>query len=84
MLYLSNYGKEFDGGRFIFIDSSQRNQTISIEPKRGRISVFTSGSENVHFVEKVQQGIRYAITISFTCDPKSSIMDPQSNHDGNQ
>lgn len=29
-----------------------------IEPKRGRVSVFTSGSENLHHVEKVSSGTR--------------------------
>ena len=42
----------------------------------GRVSMFTSGSENLHYVEKVLSGSRYALTIAFTCDPKSSILDP--------
>ena len=43
----------------------------------GRISMFTSGGENVHFVEKVASGTRYALTIAFTCDSQKSIPDPQ-------
>jgi hypothetical protein len=42
----------------------------------GRVSFFTSGSENVHYVEKLESGVRYAITISFTCDPEMAIADP--------
>lgn len=42
----------------------------------GRVSFFTSGSENLHRVEKVQWGTRFAITISFTCDPEHGIGDP--------
>lgn len=38
--------------------------------------MFTSGSENLHAVEKVQSGIRYALTISFTCNPDAAISDP--------
>jgi hypothetical protein len=38
--------------------------------------MFTSGKENVHHVEKVKSGVRYAITVSFTCDPHYAIADP--------
>lgn len=44
----------------------------------GRVSFFTSGSENVHYVEKLESGVRYAITISFTCDPHMAISDPDA------
>ncbi|XP_039262518.2 2-oxoglutarate and iron-dependent oxygenase domain-containing protein 3-like [Styela clava] len=73
LLYLTSYKKDFEGGRFIFDDAN----SVIIEPKRGRLSFFTSGSENPHHVEKVTSGVRYAITISFTCDPKKSIKDPK-------
>ncbi|XP_033736717.1 2-oxoglutarate and iron-dependent oxygenase domain-containing protein 3-like [Pecten maximus] len=73
LLYLSSYGKEFSGGRFIFVDKDV-NRTV--EPRLGRVSFFTSGSENVHFVEKLIEGERFAITISFTCDPTQAISDP--------
>ena len=43
----------------------------------GRVSFFTSGSENLHHVEKVYSGTRYAVTISFTCDPERAISDPE-------
>ena len=43
----------------------------------GRVSFFTSGSENTHFVEKLKSGTRYAITIAFTCDPDKSTSDPK-------
>lgn len=61
LLYLSDYQRDFQGGRFIFIDENkEKNQTLqsSIEPKKGRISVFTSGAENVHHIEKVTEGTR--------------------------
>lgn len=38
--------------------------------------MFTSGSENLHFVEPVTNGIRYAITVSFTCNEKFGIAAP--------
>lgn len=74
LLYLTSYKKDFEGGRFIF--DEKNNETMIIEPKRGRLSYFTSGSENPHHVEKVTSGIRYAMTISFTCDPQKAIEDP--------
>ncbi len=73
LLYLSDYGTDFMGGRFVFIDK-RSNKTV--DPKMGRLSFFTSGSENPHFVEKVVSGTRYAITVSFTCDKNAAIKDP--------
>ncbi|XP_046581405.1 2-oxoglutarate and iron-dependent oxygenase domain-containing protein 3-like [Haliotis rubra] len=75
LLYLANYKQDFDGGRFVFVDYDA-NRTV--EPKLGRVSFFTSGSENVHFVERLKDGVRYAITVSFTCDPSKAISDPVS------
>uniref|UniRef100_A0A4W5JYU2 2-oxoglutarate and iron dependent oxygenase domain containing 3 n=1 Tax=Hucho hucho TaxID=62062 RepID=A0A4W5JYU2_9TELE len=37
---------------------------------------FSSGSKNLHRVEQVSLGTRYAITVSFTCDPAHAIADP--------
>ena len=73
LLYLSDSSKDFSGGRFVFIDKDV-NRTI--EPRLGRLSFFTSGSENEHFVEKVEGGTRFAITVSFTCNKKFAISDP--------
>lgn len=45
----------------MFIDGNKSdNKTIRsfIEPKAGRISVFTSGAENLHQIEKVTEGTR--------------------------
>jgi hypothetical protein len=75
LLYLSTHNQDFTGGRFVFVDNNS-NRNVTIEPKFGRLSAFTSGSENEHFVEKVMSGTRYAITVSFTCDPKYAISDP--------
>ncbi|XP_012888541.1 PREDICTED: 2-oxoglutarate and iron-dependent oxygenase domain-containing protein 3 [Dipodomys ordii] len=50
--------------------------SFSSLPLAGRVSFFTSGSENLHRVEKVRWGTRYAITIAFTCNPDHGIEDP--------
>ncbi|XP_028396926.1 2-oxoglutarate and iron-dependent oxygenase domain-containing protein 3-like [Dendronephthya gigantea] len=73
LLYLSDSTKDFSGGRFVFID---KNVNITVEPRLGRLSFFTSGSENEHFVEKIEKGTRFAITVSFTCDKKFAISNP--------
>lgn len=75
LLYLGDYNIDFTGGRFVFIDE-KFNRTV--EPRKGRLSMFTSGAENLHYVEKVMSGIRYAMTISFTCDKQYAIDDPSS------
>ncbi|KAJ7404410.1 2-oxoglutarate and iron-dependent oxygenase domain-containing protein 3 [Willisornis vidua] len=73
LLYLSDYSQDFGGGRFVFLDADS-NKTV--EPRAGRVSFFTSGSENLHRVERVLWGTRFAITISFSCDPEHGIGDP--------
>ena len=83
---MSDYGADFEGGRFVFEDeqahphsSNKKSESASaltfVEPRVGRLSLFSSGSENVHRVEKVTRGIRYALTIAFTCDKSKQISD---------
>jgi len=73
LIYLTTYDKDFIGGQFVF-DGERYN--VTIQPKEGRVSFFTSGSENPHHVEKVISGTRFALTIAFTCDPSYAIKDP--------
>lgn len=74
LLYLTDYGVDFTGGRLIFLDGKPKKPfNVTLEPRRGRVAMFTSGAENVHFVERVRSGTRYAVTISFTCDVSKSI-----------
>ena len=40
----------------------------TIQPRHGRMSAFTSGIENKHHVEPVTKGVRFALTMGFTCD----------------
>ncbi|GFU63146.1 2-oxoglutarate and iron-dependent oxygenase domain-containing protein 3 [Trichonephila clavipes] len=73
LLYLTDYGIDFTGGRFIFVNEGKN---MTVEPRVGRISAFTSGAENPHYVEQVSSGARYALTVSFTCDKEFAIADP--------
>ena len=50
----------------------------TIEPRLGRLSFFTSGIENKHHVKRVTSGVRYALTMGFTCDPSKAIPEPGS------
>ncbi|XP_067625534.1 2-oxoglutarate and iron-dependent oxygenase domain-containing protein 3-like isoform X2 [Eurosta solidaginis] len=76
LLYLNTYQRDYKGGRFIFInDTDASTPNTIVEPKKGRVSAFTSGAENPHYVEQVTDGERYAITISFTCDSERAIED---------
>jgi len=84
LFYLNDYGTDFEGGRFIFdkVDNSKEIGSSGIateqtlEPKRGRLSFFTSGAENPHHVERVTKGTRYAFTMGFTCNADYKISDP--------
>ncbi|XP_063829795.1 2-oxoglutarate and iron-dependent oxygenase domain-containing protein 3-like [Ostrinia nubilalis] len=72
LLYLTDYGIDFKGGRFVFIDDKYNS---TVEPRKARVSMFTSGRENLHYVEKVSAGVRYAMTVAFSCDKKFEIPD---------
>ncbi|KAB0796024.1 hypothetical protein PPYR_10085 [Photinus pyralis] len=74
VLYLADYGREFAGGRLTFLDTQKTN--VTLEPRKGRVVMFTSGRENTHHVERVASGTRYAMTVSFSCDVKKAIKDP--------
>ncbi len=73
LLYMSNYGTDFKGGRLVFTrpDDELNLNAIEeiVEPKKGRIVLFTSGAENPHYVERVTSGQRHVLAFWFTCDP---------------
>jgi len=74
LLYLSEQNVNFKGGSFVFIGTEENkklNQTV--QPKVGRFLTFTSGAENPHHVQKILEGTRYALTISFTCDKRKAV-----------
>ncbi|CAH0546410.1 unnamed protein product [Brassicogethes aeneus] len=77
LVYLNDYEVDFKGGRFFFLENEKKtHKNTTVEPRKGRVSMFTSGAENPHFVERVSVGTRYAITVSFTCDKTKAIVDP--------
>ncbi|KAI6655483.1 2-oxoglutarate and iron-dependent oxygenase domain-containing protein 3-like [Oopsacas minuta] len=72
LLYLSEYDRDFKGGSFTYVDNGKESG-MTIQPRPGLLSIFTSGNENPHKVEKIRDGVRYALTIGFTCDPNKRI-----------
>ncbi|KAL4175440.1 hypothetical protein KRP22_000406 [Phytophthora ramorum] len=67
LLYLADFGEDFTGGLFSFID--EHTETV-VEPARGRLMMFTAGSENLHVVRKVETGTRYVLSLWFSCDER--------------
>ena len=77
LLYLNEYEKDFEGGKLHFYDPKSFNEDThtasedgiqqTIEPRPGRVVVFTSGHENPHKVERVESGTRFVLAFWFTC-----------------
>ena len=70
LLYLSTYSQNFTGGRLGFQDEQRDDapaHTI-VEPRMGRVALFTSGKENPHYVERLIKGQRLVLAFWFTCD----------------
>lgn len=86
LLYMSTYGEDFTGGRLLFYDPDKYLQygedpnvkeeelvDLIVEPRRGRVIIFSSGHENVHRVEKVLSGQRHVLSFWFTCNPQKEF-----------
>lgn len=41
---------------------------LAIEPRAGRVVIFTAGMENTHYVERVLSGQRFVLSFWFTCN----------------
>ena len=70
LVYLSNHGTDFTGGELAFIDKDADGRTVAntVQPRAGRLAAFTSGDENLHHARKVETGVRYVMSMWFTCD----------------
>ena len=86
LLYLADGdGKDFEGGQFEFLQPGTQQAVggdsagaagppvATIGPRRGKLVLFSSGSEHPHRVTRVTSGTRLAITIAFTCDEEAGI-----------
>lgn len=68
----SLFGEDSDNGH----DSSnlakptESDIELTVEPRAGRVVMFTAGHENTHYVERVISGQRFVLSFWFTCDPR--------------
>jgi predicted 2-oxoglutarate/Fe(II)-dependent dioxygenase YbiX len=46
---------------------------MTLEPRAGRVIIFSSGTENTHFVEQVISGKRFVLSFWFTCDARKEF-----------
>ena len=69
VLYLSTLHDDFEGGRFVFSDrigNGHDGRLLSpLEPASGSAVIFSSGWENMHYVEPLAGGTRLAVPIFF-------------------
>jgi len=73
LLYLTDAGKDFEGGAFQFLRGDR--SVADVQPAKGRLVLFSSGAEHPHRVTQVTSGTRLALTIAFTCHPEAAIQD---------
>jgi len=64
IIYLND---DFGGGETVIRFNDPRGQELTIEPKQGRIIVFTNGGENgyYHWVNKIKNSNRYSLSLWF-------------------
>ena len=71
LLYMSDFGTDFTGGLLHFYSASTPSEVeLTVEPRAGRVVIFTAGSENPHMVERVTSGDRLVLSFWFTCNVK--------------
>lgn len=73
IVQLNTYVKEFFGGRFNFRNVGNRT-ILSIQPKKGRVLVYTTGNENEYYIERMQSGDFFQLRFSFTCDQAFEVV----------
>lgn len=78
VLYLTTQGEDFTGGTFMYNDRPEAHGQPSgsprvvtpLAPKKGSAVIFSSGWENMHEVEPLESGTRYAVPSFFTTRPE--------------
>lgn len=74
VIFLSNYKVNFYGGRFLFIEQEKKKlKNHIVDPKAGRVLVYSSGSENTHIIENVLNGRLVSLTFSFSCNNNDDV-----------
>jgi 2OG-Fe(II) oxygenase superfamily len=65
LLYLSEYGVDFEGGLFQILSPN-----MTVQPTPGMLLSCSAGQENPHQVMQVTSGVRYCLSFWFTCDER--------------
>ena len=63
LLYLSDHATDFTGGRIVFHDGDGVDRYL--EPSAGAVICFRGDATNLHAVERVASGCRFALTALF-------------------
>jgi len=64
LVYLSSVGQDFGGGELAFNDADVDRV---LQPRVGRLVMFSSGLENLHQVLPMSWGQRHVLSMWFTC-----------------
>lgn len=78
LLYLNTAGRDFEGGMFAFNDPERDALVV---PRAGRLLAFTSGFENLHQVQPVQRGDRFALSVwwAYRTEGKAEAVEAKSS-----
>jgi len=77
IIYLTTFEKDFSGGKLVFTDSDEKGKKslLLVEPKAGRVLGYTSGWENLSYLDKVLIGEDIFLTMFFTCDKEVVVVE---------
>ena len=81
VLWLGTLGTDFGGGRVSFFQGNGPDPWVSVEPRLGRLALFTSGWENLHRVEPVDWGSRWSVPVFLETlpDPELELLELARN-----
>eukprot|EP00747_Dinoflagellata_sp_TGD_P221952 gnl/TRDRNA2_/TRDRNA2_93713_c0_seq1.p1 gnl/TRDRNA2_/TRDRNA2_93713_c0~~gnl/TRDRNA2_/TRDRNA2_93713_c0_seq1.p1 ORF type:complete len:194 (-),score=28.28 gnl/TRDRNA2_/TRDRNA2_93713_c0_seq1:32-613(-) len=74
VLYLCSQGEAFGGGGLAFMDDAA---DCWVAPRRGRLVTFSAGPENLHRVDRVTWGARFALAMWFTLSERHAVELPR-------
>ena len=79
--YLSTQGEEFEGGTFYWNDADADGARVEtpIAPTKGMANIFSSGWENMHEVQPLLSGTRFAVPTFFTTNPEEVVEEVAAN-----
>ena len=78
--YLSSQGEDFEGGTFYWNDNKDGARVeTAIAPTKGMANIFSSGWENMHEVQPLISGTRFAVPTFFTTNPQEVVKEIASN-----